>query len=303
MSGRKNILITGGTGMIGSRLTERLLGQGYHVSHLSRSRRGSSVKTFWWDPSVFQIDESALKDVNIVIHLAGAGIADKRWTADRKNEILRSRTDSTRLLNHALDNIPNEVKTLVSASGTSFYGLENAARPFKEEDAPGDDFMARVTRAWESQVDQMRDRMRVVKLRTGVVLSEKGIAMKKLTLPIKLFVGAPLGSGQQYVNWIHIDDVCRMYVMALEDEAMQGAYNAVAPDPVTNRELTRELARVLHRPLLLPPVPGLVVKAIAGEVAQVVLKGGAISSQKIEDAGFRFQFSTVRSALEDLLGN
>lgn len=288
--------------MIGSRLTEHLLSQGYHVSHLSRSPGNSVVQTFLWDPSIFRIDENALREVDTVIHLAGAGIADKRWTAKRKNEILHSRTESTRLLNHALRSTPNDVKTFVSASGVSFYGLENPERPFREEDAPGDDFMARVTMAWENSVDEMRGRMRVVKLRTGVVLSEKGIAMKKLTLPIKLFVGAPLGSGQQWVNWIHIDDVCRMYVKALEDDAMQGAYNAVAPNPVTNRALTRELARVLHRPLWLPPVPGFAVKMIAGEVAEVVLKGGPISSRKIEDAGFVFHFTSVRSALEDLLG-
>lgn len=289
--------------MIGSRLTEHLLSHGYEVSHLSRSGKNATVKTFLWDPSAFRIDENALKDVDAVIHLAGTGIADKRWTAKRKNEILLSRTESTRLLNHALRNTPNDVKTLVSASGTSFYGLENTERPFIERDAPGDDFMARVTVAWENEVDQAPDRLRVVKLRTGVVLSESGIAMRKLTLPIKLFVGAPLGSGKQYVSWIHIDDVCRMYVKALQDEAMQGVYNAVAPNPVTNQELTRQLANVLHRPLWLPPVPGFVVKMIAGEVADVVLKGGRISSQKIEQAGFDFQFASVRSALQDLLGD
>lgn len=196
--------------MIGSRLTGHLLAQGYQVSHLSRSRSKSQAKTFLWDPSTFRIDDSALTDVDAVIHLAGTGIADKRWTAKRKSEILLSRTESSRLLNHALRNTPNDVKTLVSASGTSFYGLENAERPFTEQDAPGDDFMARVTMAWENEVDLMRDHLRVVKLRTGVVLSENGIAMRKLTLPIRLFVGAPLGSGQQYVNWIHIDDAsCR----------------------------------------------------------------------------------------------
>jgi uncharacterized protein (TIGR01777 family) len=162
--------------------------------------------------------------------------------------------------------------------------------------------MARVTTIWENEVDKLRDRVRVVKLRTGFVLNGSGVAMRKLTLPVKLFVGAPLGSGKQYMNWIHIDDVCRMYVQAVEDHKMEGAYNAVAPDPVTNEELTRELARVLHRPLWMPPVPGFVVKAIAGEVGDVVLKGGRISSQRIEDAGFVFQFPSLRNALEDLLG-
>lgn len=301
MPAPKNILITGGTGMIGSRLTERLLAQGYGVAHLSRSQGKAAVKTFLWDPSAFRLDENALKDIDAVIHLAGEGIADKRWTVKRKNKILRSRTESTRLLNHALKNSPNNVKTLISASGSSFYGLESRERPYTEEDAPGDDFMARVTVAWENEVDRMADGVRIVKLRTGVVLNDTGIAMRKLTVPIKLFVGAPLGSGQQYVNWIHIDDVCSMYEKALEDEAMQGAYNAVAPNPVTNRQLTRALAHALHRPLWLPPVPGFIVRLIAGEVADVVLKGGRISCRKIEDAGFEFHFSSVDSALKDLL--
>lgn len=300
----KNILITGGTGMIGSRLTALLLAEGYHVAHLSRSRKNSDVKTFLWDPSTFRMDENALSDVETVIHLAGAGIADERWTLRRKNEILVSRTESTRLLTQTLRNTRNDVKTLVSASGISIYGLQDPSRAFSEEDAPGQqDFMSRVTTAWENEVDQAPDRLRVVKMRTGVVLSEQGIAMRKLTLPIKLFVGAPLGSGRQHVNWIHIDDLCRMYLKAVEDASMYGAYNAVAPNPVTNEVLTRELARVLHRPLWLPPVPGFLVKMIAGEVGDVVLKGGKVSSRKIEDAGFVFHFTSVRTALEDLLGD
>lgn len=301
MSLGKNILITGGSGMIGTRLTTFLLGKGHNISHLSRSPGRAAVRTFKWDPERSYMDDQALQDADTIIHLAGAGIADKRWSAQRKQEILLSRTESSRLIAEALVRIPNRVKTLISASGISYYGLAENTRSFIESDPPGDDFMAKVSDAWEKEVDAARDRVRVVKIRTGVVLNKDGIAMKKLTMPIKFFVGAPLGSGKQCVNWIHIDDVCRIYVKAVEDATMQGAYNAVAPNPVTNAELTRELARALKRPLFLPPIPGFMVRLIAGEVADVVLKGGSISSLKVEQAGFEFRFKTVRSALEDLL--
>ena len=303
MSVGKNILITGGSGMIGMRLTTFLVGKGHNVSHLSRSQGRAAVRTFKWDPERSYIDSHALADADTIIHLAGAGIADKRWSARRKQEILLSRTESTRLIAEALVRIPNRVKTLISASGISYYGLAESKRSFIESDVPGDDFMAKVSIAWEKEVDAARDRVRVVKIRTGVVLNKDGIAMKKLTMPVKFFVGAPLGSGKQCVNWIHIDDVCRIYVKAVEDATLQGAYNAVAPNPVTNAELTRELARVLKRPMFLPPIPGFLVRLIAGEVADVVLKGGSISSLKIQQTGFEFQFKTVRSALEDLLGS
>lgn len=301
MSVAKNILITGGSGMIGTRLTTLLIERGHRVSHLTRSPGQSSVQVFLWDPAKSFIDEKAFADIDTIIHLAGAGIADKRWNARRKREILLSRTDTMRLLAQTLRRIRHDVTTVISASGISYYGLKDHQRPFIEEDPAGDDFMAKVTVEWEKEADAMKDQFRVVKIRTGVVLNKDGVAMRKLTMPIKFFVGAPLGSGKQFVNWIHIEDVCRMYIKAVEDQSMEGVFNAVAPDPVTNAELTRELARVLKRPLWLPPVPGFIVRLIAGEVGDVVLKGGRISSRKIQQAGFKFQFDSVRSALEDLL--
>lgn len=164
--------------------------------------------------------------------------------------------------------------------------------------------MAGVASAWEREVDALGGQgVRVVKVRTGVVLAREGGALKKLERPVKYFVGAPLGSGMQYVNWIHLDDLCRVYVKAIEDISMEGAYNAVAPNPVTNRELTRAIARALKRPLWLPAVPGFVVRLLAGEVADVVLKGGKVSAERIEKAGFDFQFKTVDRALGALYGS
>ena len=299
----KNILITGGTGMIGTRLTTLLMERGHRVSHLSRSPGQSFVKTFVWHPERSFIDEKAFEGIDTIVNLAGAGIADKRWNARRKAEILSSRTDSSRLVVEAIARVPNHVNALISASGISYYGLKNPGRPLNESDPSGEDFMAKVTVAWEKEIDAAKDGVRVVKIRTGVVLNKDGVAMKKLTMPVRFFVGAPLGSGKQFVNWIHIDDVCQMYAKAVEDPNMEGVYNGVAPNPVTNAELTRELAGVLKRPLWLPPVPGFIVKLIAGEVADVVLQGGPISSSKIEQSGFNFRFRSIRSALEDLLGS
>lgn len=302
MEKRKKILITGGTGMIGSRLTALLLEKGYPVFHLSRRRKSADITTFFWDPSRNEIEMGALGDADVIIHLAGAGIADKRWNEKRKAEILVSRTQSTRLLRETLSKEKLHVDACISASGISYYGLQDEGRAFKESDPPAEDFMARVTSEWEKEVDEIRKAgLRVVRIRTGVVLSRSGGALKKLITPVKFFVGAPLGSGKQYVNWIHLDDLCNIYIKAIDDLSMEGVYNGVAPHPVTNRTLTEQIARALKKPLWLPPVPGSVVKLIAGGVAELVLKGGRVSSDKIESAGFRFQFPTVEEALKDLL--
>ena len=303
MRSPKNILITGGSGMIGTRLTALLQQHGYLVSHLSRTRGDSAVKTFLWDPSSEKIDPDAFRDIDAIIHLAGAGIADRRWNTKTKKQILLSRTLSSRLIRECLQARGQAIDVFVSASGISYYGLEDTREPFIETDPPADDFMARVVVAWEGEASQFEKMgIRVVIVRTGVVLSRAGGALKKLETPIKFFAGAPLGSGQQYVNWIHIDDICRMYMMAIQDTSMHGAYNAVAPHPVTNSKLTKAMAKVMKRPLWLPPVPAFAIKLIAGEVATLVLKGDRISSSKIEKQGFRFRFSTIDEALRELYG-
>lgn len=288
--------------MIGTRLTELLLEVGHVVSHLSRSRRRQRVKTFLWDPERKEIENGALENIDVIIHLAGAGIADKRWDEKRKKEILLSRTQSTGFLYDVLAKDKHQVSAFISASGISYYGLAEPLRPFLETDPPGQDFMARVTAAWEKEIDKINGTgLRVVKIRTGVVLSRNGGALEKLAMPVRFFVGAPLGSGQQVVNWIHIDDLCRFYMNAVEESTIHGAYNAVTPHPVTNQVLTEEIARALKRPLWLPSVPAFMVKLMAGEVAQVVLEGGPISSEKIQSTGFKFRFTTIREAVRDLL--
>ena len=298
----KNVLITGGSGLIGTRLTEFLIARGYVVSHLGRSRKKNEVHTFRWDIEKGTIEAGALDNVDAIVHLAGAGVNDKRWTSKRKKEILESRTRSTRLLFETLAKKNHKLSTFISASGIGYYGFGDAQKVFNESDRPGSDFLAVVTSAWENAVDTLRDRAwRLVKIRIGVVLSDRGGALTELARPVKLFAGAPLGSGDQCMSWIHLDDLCGIFIKALEDDRMDGVYNAVAPNPVTNRVMTEAIANALHKPLLLPPIPGFLIKIAVGEIAEVVLNGSVVSSDKIQEAGFTFQFQTLEKALDNLL--
>lgn len=298
------VLITGGTGMIGTRLTQLLQEKGYTVTHLSRSVSGNEkVKTYQWNIEQQQIAPDALAGVDYIIHLAGAGIADKRWTDSRKELILKSRTESTRLLQESIAKLGNHsVKAFVSASAVGYYGIDTGDAWMTEESPSGDGFAAEVTRQWEAAVDKISQlNLRVVKIRIGIVLSEKGGALPKLTQPIKLGAGAPLGRGGQYMSWIHLDDLCRLFIFALEQHEMQGAYNGVAPHPATNKELTKKAADVLNRPLFLPNVPAFVLKLLLGEMSQVVTGGNRVSSKKVEEAGFEFKYTQLHPALVDLL--
>lgn len=300
----KNVLITGGTGMIGSRLTPMLQEKSYEVSHLSRSRTGKeAVKTYLWDIQKKEIEPEALQQADYIIHLAGAGIADSRWTESRKQIIVKSRTETTRLLHDGLAQLgQHKVKAFLSASGISIYGSDTGSTEIYESSPKSDEFIADVVKQWEASVDEIsRLNIRTVKLRTGIVLSMQGGALPKIVQPIRLGAGAPLGSGQQYMSWIHIDDICRMYIHALEKEEVQGVYNAVAPRPVTNKELTQTAAKILHRPLILPNVPAFALRLAFGEMASIVLGGNKLSNQKIENAGFDFRYKRVEAALTDLL--
>jgi uncharacterized protein (TIGR01777 family) len=195
----------------------------------------------------------------------------------------------------------HQVKCFVCASGVGYYGVEDNGKMLTEQGKPGTDFLADVTRQWEAEADRINELMRVCKLRTGFVLSDKGGALPELAAPVKWFVGAPLGSGNQYINWIHIDDLCGIYIQMIDNDSMQGAYNGVAPGPVTNREFTKVVASVLGKPLILPAVPSFVLNIIVGEMAYLVLKGGAASGEKVRHAGFNFKFTELKSALSDLM--
>lgn len=297
----KHILITGASGLIGSRLTELLTEQGHTVAHLSRSVTKGPVKTFLWNPDRFTMDPEALKGVDAVVHLAGAGVAEKRWTNERKKEILESRTRSAALLFEELNRNGGDVKTFISASGMNYYGMTDSDRYFVESDPPGNDFLAEVCKQWEQEADKVETlSVRVVKVRIGVVLAPKGGALESMSKPIRWGIGSPLGSGDQIISWIHIDDLCRLLIKSIEDGTMQGAYNAVTPFPVTNRELTKMIAHKMKKPLFLPAVPEFVLRLVLGEMADIVLKGGKLSTKKVTQTGFRFQFERIEDALDNL---
>ena len=296
------ILITGGTGLVGSRLTEMLLNKGFEVSHIGRTKKAGRVPSFVWDIKQKKFDAHALKGVNTIVHLAGAGVADKRWTTARKKEILGSRIESTKLLFETLKTTSNEVNTVVAASAIGYYGFGMGEETVEEDSKPGTDFLAQVTKQWEAHVDKIGTLgIRMVKLRIGIVLSEKGGALAEMAKPIKLGAGAALGSGKQYLSWIHLDDLCEMFIKAIAAENMNGAYNAVGTGWVTNQEMTKAIAHILKKPLLLPSVPGFVLKIILGEMADMVLNGSKVSSKKIQKTGFSFQYTSLDDALKNLL--
>jgi uncharacterized protein (TIGR01777 family) len=297
----KNILITGASGLIGTRLTEILLERGYHVSHLGRKKKPGAVPSFVWDVEKGQLDQEAIMNADVIVHLAGAGVAEKRWTESRKKEILKSRTHSAALLVKSLSENKHHIASVISASGIGYYGIQETDKFLTEENGHGNDFLAEVTRHWEEAVDQFTLlNLRVVKLRIGIVLSEKGGALKSMALPIQLGIGSPLASGNQYLSWIHIDDLCEMFINAIQDESMQGAYNACGVNPVTNKELIRAIATVLKKPLWAPRVPSFVLKLVLGEMAEMVIYGNKISSQKIQETGFKFKFPDLKQALYNL---
>jgi len=300
---QKHILLTGGTGLIGTQLTKALLAKGYQVSHLDRKPgKNPQVKTYLLDVTKGEIDATCINGVDTIVHLAGAGIVGKRWTDERKKEIINSRTQSIGLIYDLLKKKNHLVKSVISASATGYYG-DRADELLTEESAPGNDFLAEVCIKWEQAADAGLDTgLRVVKLRTGVVLDKNGGALPQLANPIKWGIGSPMGSGKQWMPWIHWKDVVKLYLYAIENSALKGVYNMTGPNPVTNQELTKAVAKQLRKPLWAPNVPEFVLKLILGEMRAVVMESDRTSAQKIEDAGFKFDFPELQDALKDIYG-
>lgn len=249
------------------------------------------------------MDPKALLDVNHIVHLAGCGIADKRWTAGRKKEIISSRVDSARLLFEHLDHPNHSVSTFVSASGVGYYGAITANHELNETDDVGNDYIGNVCEQWEDAADEFATRgIRVVKLRTGVVLAKNGGALEKLEKVIGYRIGSPLGTGKQFMPWIHIEDICRMYQFAIENKEIIGAFNAVAPDYVDNKQFMKTIAHYLHRKLWLPNVPKFALNLVLGEMAILLLTGSKISSNKIIKHGFSFNHKTFDEAMSEIYG-
>lgn len=304
------ILLTGGTGLIGRALTEALLERNYKVIILTRQpglkQQGNNNLSYAaWNLQKQTIDEEAVRKADYIINLAGAGVADKRWTKKRKQEIVDSRVKGGELIVKAVKEIPNNIKGVINASAIGWYGADPAisnSRPFAENDPADDEFLGDTCRQWEKSIDPVLDLgKRLVKLRTGIVLSNEGGALKEFKRPLRFGIAAILGNGKQVISWIHIDDLVRMYIAAIEDEKINGVYNAVAPQPVSNKTLAIQLAKISKGQFFIPVyVPSFVLKLVLGEMSIEVLKSATVSCDKIHQAGFVFQYPSLEAALQNL---
>ncbi len=307
MSIEKNpsVLITGGSGMIGTCLTRALLADGYSVSHLSRSKinRDDEVKVFNWDPGKGILDPEVFEGVDHIIHLAGANIGEKRWTVKRQEEIWKSRIDSAKLIHKVISGNTIKISTFISASGISIYGTVTSEKIFTEEDPPATDFLGNICREWEEAADLFaKENIRTVKMRCALVLEKNDLALRRITFPAKFGFLGQAGKMRQYMPWIHLKDLCNIYLKALKDDKMNGIYNAAAPAHVTHKDFMKTLSKVLRKPLLPVPFPGFALKIVYGEMAGVVLEGSRVSSEKIRNAGYRFEFENLNDALENIYG-
>jgi hypothetical protein len=294
-----NILITGGTGLVGAELIQSLTAKGNKVSILSRSKnKNSNIPVFQWDHQKDFLEDGSFDGVETLIHLAGAGVADQRWTDKRKKEIIESRTLSTDLLFETLKNKPHTVKTVVAASAIGYYGMDTGDQLMTEKSTAGGDFLAHVVKEWETSTKRFEALgIRVVQIRIGVVLANEGGALPKILQPP---VAAPLASGNQFMSWIHMDDLVGIIEKGIEEESMAGVYNAVAPKPETNRDFTKIASKAFKKIYLPIPVPGFLLKLALGEMAQIVTGGNNVSAQKIVTEGFSFKFPELEGALQHL---
>lgn len=297
------VLITGGSGSIGRKLVSELKTSGHEVSIIGRSKVDlHGVNSFVWDLDKGVMDENSLRDVTHIIHLAGAGIADKAWSPKRKQEIIESRVRPLQLMAKALIKRNQRIKAIISSSAVGYYGATTSDKIFAEGDRSANDFLGTTCQMWEDAVQFFKPVAdREVRIRTGVVLMKGGGALPKLARPVKFGFGAAVGSGNQWMPWIHVDDLTGIYRSAIEDTNFMGPYNAVAPEHVRQVTFVRKIGNALSRPILLPPVPSFLLKSLLGEMSKVVIEGSRISSQKIIDSGFEFHYPELQPALNNLL--
>lgn len=298
--------------MIGKALSKALLQKDYKVIILTRNSKQLKIKNeklkieyAEWNVEEQTIDENAVSKADYIVHLAGANVGEKRWTKKRKKEIVDSRVDSGKLVVESLKKIPNHVKAVVSASAMGYYGPDrknNSA--FQETDPPFSDFLGNTCQQWEKSIEPvMQLGKRLVLLRTGIVLSKEGGALPEYLKTLKFGLATVLGSGKQIVSWIHIDDLVNLYIYAIENEKLSGVFNAVAPNPVTNKEFVLTLAKERKKFFIPVKVPSFVLKIVLGEMSIEALKSATVSSEKIEKAGFKFLYPTVKSAFERIISS
>lgn len=294
----KTILITGGTGLIGSAVTKALIARGFGVRHLSRNPVSTDrVESFHWSPSGGTIDVNALNGIFGIIHLAGAPIVDKAWSAERIKVLNESRSGAARLLLQSVKQSGTELDFFISAAGANYHGAISTETILDENSPAGNDIISNISIQWELNADIFNGLCRVVKLRTPLVLTALGGALPKLVFPVKLGLGAPLGSGDQWVPWVHIDDLVQAYLIAVENKDVQGVYHVSAPDHVTNREFMKTAAKALGRPFWLPPVPAFLLRMVLGKRADLLLQGSRIAGRRITDAGLHWKYPNLESAL------
>ncbi len=289
------IVITGGTGLVGKALEKILNERNHEVCILTRNPKQKNH--YKWDLATNFIAPEALENADYIIHLAGAGIADKKWTDVRKKELISSRVDTVNLLFKKIQEQKTNLKGFISSSGISYYGAITTENIFEEDDKAGHDFISKICVEWENAAHQFSAlEIPITILRTGVVLSNNGGALKKMNTP--LFLSA-LGTGKQYIPWIHIDDLCMMYVQAVEDNNFSGIFNAAAPEHHTNASFTKTLGKVLRKFVTPFNVPKFILKLAVGELAVIVLEGSRVSTKKIETR-FSFKFPSLKDALADI---
>jgi len=302
------VLITGGTGMVGTSLTQLLLSKGYQVIVLTRQPRVSNVPNLTyavWDIDKGYIDPSAIHNADTIVHLAGAGVADKRWSKKRKQEIVDSRVLSGALLVKYLTENSHQVKTLVAASAIGWYGPDTAQslmNGFVETGPVDVAYLGATCKSWEESVKPIEALgIRLVTLRIGIVLNKKGGALAEFIKPAQFGMATIFGNGKQMVSWIHHHDLCKMMIHGIETASIKGVYNAVSPDPISNKDLIIAITKKLRGFYLPIPVPAFVLKIMLGEMSIEILKSAKVSSKKIQGAGFNFDYPTLHSALNDLL--
>lgn len=306
------VLITGGTGMIGTALSKELIAKGYDVIILTRypeRYRSANPKLRYaiWDIKNQWIDPTAISHSNYIIHLAGAGIADKRWTKKRKKELVESRIQSSRLLIRSLKEIDNNVKAVISISAIGWYGPdhENNDKGFMETDPVNNDFLGQTCQKWEESIEPVAFvlNLRLIKLRTGIVFSNEGGYFPEIKKPLRFGLATIFSSGKQVVSWIHIDDLVRIFLFSLENQKIEGVFNAVAPHPVSNKELILEVAKKIRGKYFIPVhIPSFILKLVLGEMSIELLKSTKASSEKIHNSGFVFLYPTIEAAIRQLAG-
>jgi len=296
------ILITGATGLIGTEIVKQCHNQNIDVNYLTTSKSKLSnadhYKGFLWNPSKNEIDEECLKDVEAIIHLVGASIS-KRWTEAYKKTIVLSRILTSQLLFNTLKNTAHQVKHIVSASAIGIYPHSLTNYYTEDFNKVSTSFLGQVVKQWEQAVNafSVLD-IAVSKIRIGLVLSSKGGALPEMAKPIKFGAGAAFGSGKQWQSWIHVQDLSSLFLHVLTNR-LEGIYNGVAPNPETNKELTKAIAKQLKRPLILPNIPRFAMRLVLGEMHILLFESQRVSSKKIEDTGFHFKHYNVQSALEE----